>query len=255
MIYARPNEPFDAVLEGAPTGLAGTPTLGVRITRPSTATTVLARQTTRIGETPAGSGVYVAALTAPRDAGDYLVLWDTIPGGAPLNPDHSFTEELTVTAQGSPEANFGIRPSLEDIGALLRARTRSDTAGGETGTFNTTTRPTGDEVLDFIAHATAEVGLRLPATLPDHLAAFVRRLAALRAAMLVELSYDPDRTGGQDSAYGRLREQFDAGLAVLTDALADLGEGGPDTGRMVAVRLTTPTAQSWPPYLLDLLLP
>jgi len=254
MIYARPNEPFDAVLEGAPTGLAGTPTLGVRITRPSTGTTVLARQTTGIVETPAGSGVYVAALTAPLDDGD-LVLWDTIPGGAPLDPDHSFTEELTVTAQGSPEAPVLIRPSLEDIGALLRARTRSDTAGGETGTFNTTTRPTGDEVLDFIAHATAEVGLRLPATLPDHLAAFVRRLAALRAAMLVELSYDPDRSGGQDSAYGRLREQFDAGMTVLVDALADLGEGGPDTGRMVAVRLTTPTAQSWPPYPLDLLLP
>lgn len=120
-----------------------------------------------------------------------------------------------------------ITPALTDVGAILRARTRSDSTGAELGTFNTTTRPTGSEVTDFIAHAEAEVSLRLPTDLEDladRQAGMAKRVVALRAAMLVELSYDPDRTDGQDSAYQRLSDLFDAGMSALEQALVEPAE-------------------------------
>lgn len=133
-----------------------------------------------------------------------------------------------------------ITPTLADVGAILRARTRSDATGAEIGTFDTTTRPTGVEVTDYVTHAEAEVRLRLPADIPTDLEPYVKRLVAIRAAMFVELSYDPDRTG-DESAYARLKEMFDSGMAALMDAAADQGADA-GSSRMFAVPLTTPTA-------------
>lgn len=96
MIYSQPEDTFEAVLEGAPTGLAGT--LGVRVTDPPAGTTVIARTTAEISESPVGSGVYAVALAAPAVEGTYLVVWDDVPGGDPLTPEHTWTEQLVVTA-------------------------------------------------------------------------------------------------------------------------------------------------------------
>lgn len=90
MIYAQPGSTFATVLEGAPTGLAGT--IGVRIENPD-GSNHTPRASAGIVELEAGSGAYAKSdLVAPSTAGTYIVLWDT--GGS--SPTFA-TEELRVT--------------------------------------------------------------------------------------------------------------------------------------------------------------
>lgn len=132
-----------------------------------------------------------------------------------------------------------LRPELADVGALLRARTRSDATGGEIGTFDETTRPTGDQVDGYIDSALTEVQLSLPASPPERLEAFARGLVALRAAMAVEVSLEPDRSESDNSAFARLKELYDQDLALLVTAVSD---GIPTQHRGVAsVRIASPT--------------
>lgn len=131
-----------------------------------------------------------------------------------------------------------ITPALTDVGAILRARTRND-EGVELGTFTADTRPTGTEVDAFIAQATAEVRLRLPADIPADLEPFVKRLIAIRSAMFAELSFDPDRTD-ETSAYDRLGEMFESGMQALLGSLDDRGEDVDAGGRMVSATVVSP---------------
>jgi hypothetical protein len=71
MPTAAPSTSFSATAE-FDTGLAGT--LGVRIDQGNS--TVTARSTSDIIEYPAGSGVYIATLTAPATGGTYQLVWD-----------------------------------------------------------------------------------------------------------------------------------------------------------------------------------
>lgn len=108
MIQVRTGTTFDAVLEGAPSGLVGT--LGVRVVDPTTGTTPVARTTSGITEFPAGSGVYGVTLTAPALGANsspwaVSVLWDT---GEPLAPGGVFTEDLLVYEGPPPVSNPGV---------------------------------------------------------------------------------------------------------------------------------------------------
>lgn len=116
-----------------------------------------------------------------------------------------------------------VRPSLDDVGALVRSRTRSNQTGRATGTFSSQTNPTAEDVNSFIDDALDYVRLRLPDQLPARLENFVRRLVARRAAMDVELTLDQEKSSAADSAYARHKELFDAGMAVLVDTTADEG--------------------------------
>lgn len=93
MIFAKPSTSFESTATGFTTGLTGT--IGVRVTDGVGGTTI-ARTTSGIVETPAGSGVYVATLTAPANVGQYQVTWDD--GGSPTT---WAAEELTITATGT----------------------------------------------------------------------------------------------------------------------------------------------------------
>jgi hypothetical protein len=94
MIAATLGATFETTLYGVPTGLLGT--IGVRLTDGQT-TTVTARSTAAIVESPAGSGVYTATRAAPVTADDYVVVWDT--GG--LAPTFA-GEDLRVNDTGDP---------------------------------------------------------------------------------------------------------------------------------------------------------
>lgn len=93
MIFAKPSTSFESTATGFTTGLTGT--IGVRVTDGVGGTTI-ARTTSGIVETPAGSGVYVATLTAPANVGQYQVTWDD--AGSPTT---WAAEELTITATGT----------------------------------------------------------------------------------------------------------------------------------------------------------
>lgn len=130
-------------------------------------------------------------------------------------------------------------PELQDVGAVARARTRSDATGGELGTFDATTHPTATEVLDFIDHAVTELDLRLPDEIAPKHHAFLKRLAAIRVAMMIEVAIEPERTSGDQSAYARYQELYDTGWTALNLALVQSGTGG-TIGRLVSVPLASP---------------
>lgn len=94
MIYATPSASIEAYAGPVASGLVGS--IGVRI-MDGAGGTALARTTAGIVETPAGSGIYAATLTAPATAGTYAVVWDT-GGGSPV---FSAPEELVVNALGA----------------------------------------------------------------------------------------------------------------------------------------------------------
>ena len=104
MISAAQATPFGARVVGFPTGLVGT--VGVRILD-NVGGTTLARATAGITESPAGSGSYIVALTAPGTAGEYAVFWDT---GA-VGPSTTASSPLFVAASVLALAET-ISPSL-----------------------------------------------------------------------------------------------------------------------------------------------
>lgn len=132
------------------------------------------------------------------------------------------------------------RPELDDVGALIRAYTRSDASGDAIGTFDDTTAPTGDQVEEFIDHAYTRITLRLPAELDDDLIPFVRRLVAIRAAMFTIVSIQPDADENEDSAYNRLKAMFDEDWAEIQDLLADRGDSTQSRPRVSSVALASP---------------
>lgn len=151
---------FPAVLDGAPTGQAGT--IGVQIVTAVGGTVTVPRTTSGITEAPAGSGIYTVTLTAPA-AGSYEVLWDT-GGGTPTYA----VEELLVTAAAEPHGNtqtatlravrgqpatvschFDSPPTgvtvtiTNDTGTVLVSAASATDAGGNTYVYTLTPTVTG----------------------------------------------------------------------------------------------------------------
>lgn len=94
-IYARSGKPFFSELDNAPTGLVGT--IGVQVLRKSDNVAVVARTTTGIVESPAGSGRYVFSGTAPLAAGSYTVFWDQ----GSVTPETTAADDLEVVTSAS----------------------------------------------------------------------------------------------------------------------------------------------------------
>lgn len=110
-------------------------------------------------------------------------------------------------------------PAVGDVGALLRARTKSGM--DEVGTFDATTRPTGAQVETLIAQAVADIQMRIGADIPDELVASAKHVVTLRTAQLVELSFFPEQQegGGQLSPYQTLRLSYEEALGKLVKAV------------------------------------
>lgn len=121
-------------------------------------------------------------------------------------------------------------PDVDQVGALLRARTK-DANGNEAGTFTDDTRPTEDGAASTIAIAVNQVATRIGKTIPDdeELRAQASALVALRAALLIELTYFPEQIGSNQSPYTQLKALYDEELPLMVQALADY-DADPTTG-------------------------
>jgi hypothetical protein len=144
-----------------------------------------------------------------------------------------------------------LRPTLADVGAILRARTT--VMGTEVGTFDETTRPKAGEVDELIDMSVAELALLLPDEVPDRYLPFAQRLVALRTAMAIEISYDPDRLEADSTAYDRLKDMYDSGLRALLDGLADRDQGV--TRRIASMPVVSPTLAPYPDELREIMAP
>lgn len=173
-----------------------------------------------------------------------------------LVTDETWFRIVFVDADGDESATSAVakdpqptwRPRVADVGAVIRAYTRSDVSGGTAGTFDSGTAPTRTEVEEFISHAVFEMALRLPDDLDAETENFARRLAAIRAAMLVIVSLQSDQDTSEDSAYDRLKDLYDEGWAALRD-VAGQTDG---TGVTVSsVPLTSPFSGPEPVSELD----
>jgi len=132
------------------------------------------------------------------------------------------------------------RPSVADVAALLRARTK-DAEGREVGTFNDDTRPTGTDVELHIDAALSLVGIQVPADFPVTFTGAVSALVAYRAALRIEKSYFPEQVRSDRSAYEQLRQEYVDDLQALTDALAASGSSEYGSAGSRAHSEATPT--------------
>jgi hypothetical protein len=233
MIYAQPGATDTAFLTDAPTGLTGT--LGFKIIDDA-GTVVVAHTTTGITEISAGQ--YAKAFVAPVDAGDYLLVWDNGPT--------TITEALLVTSTPPLAAAVDFVPTVAQIGALLRARTK-DNDGNELGTFTDATRPTGTEAQEFIDAAVAHIAMRLGPRIPDSAMGAAQNAAALRAAYRIERAYWPEQLESDNSTFRSLWDEYNAAMAELQDTLED--ENLATTSRIASLGGLSPTLSAYPDEL------
>ena len=141
----------------------------------------------------------------------------------------SFKDAVGVQSPPSPAVYSPERESLElppdlrmptvaDLGAMLRGRTK-DNFGNEVGTFNADTRPTASQVAALITLAAADVTAKVAHPIVDPYGDAARSAIALRAAMLIEVSYFPEETESRDSAFGRFERQYRTAVDELGAAL------------------------------------
>ena len=124
------------------------------------------------------------------------------------------SEDRSSAVRGSlppPEA----WPTVEEVAALLRARTK-DVNGNEVGTFNTETRPTDEGAGELIANAAQAVAGELAADIPTVLYGSFSFCVKLYAACLIEKAYFPEQVQSNRSAY----DQYWAEYLRAVDALA-----------------------------------
>lgn len=128
-----------------------------------------------------------------------------------------------------PLADF--TPDVDAVGAILRTRTRTP-GGQEVGTFNAETTPTNVQVSELIADAVADLGAALgpdipdaPGDDPDAYRTAAARLAALGAALEVELTYFPEQVATGRSPYPQLLERYNARRKALLEAIVEIGGG------------------------------
>ncbi|ADB50162.1 hypothetical protein [Conexibacter woesei] len=128
-------------------------------------------------------------------------------------------------------------PTPDQVAAILHARTRgrgtiAHTPAAEQGRFTTATRPTLAQVGALIELACADVAVRFPGRSPcsDTLRAAAANAAAYRAAQLVEVSFFPERTAGEGTAFAAFGELWRETAAVVAAAIVagcPLDGGGP----------------------------
>jgi hypothetical protein len=132
-----------------------------------------------------------------------------------------------------PTADWAL--TLRDVGARLRSRTL-DSHMTEQGTFTADTRPTATQVNDLMPQALGDVAVATGSDLPSKYWEAARSVAALRTALLIELTYYPEQINTGRSPYAQLKELYDDALKALVKAVADEQEvPGGDTSEVAPV--------------------
>jgi hypothetical protein len=209
-MQAVASQSFQATLL-APADVVG---LGARIEQPVTRAIVAAFVA---GTKDPVTGVWSVTLDAPATAGDYQLVWRT---SDPEPPDYEVFVPLVVVGAGSGGAGGWTPwppPDVDQVAELLRART--NVMGTEHGTFDDDTRPTGEQVQAIITTAVGDVAARVGAEIPADYHADATRLAALRAAALIEASVFPDQLDTDRSAHRQYTAMYLSGVQALAAAI------------------------------------
>jgi hypothetical protein len=117
------------------------------------------------------------------------------------------------------------RPTVDDVAALLRARTKN-ASGNEVGTFTDETRPTDAEVEQLITNGCAKIASLVGWDVPGDAQAEALHLAAIVAACEVETSYFPEQVRTDRSAYQQLWAMFQDDRDAFIEYVSALSPAG-----------------------------
>jgi hypothetical protein len=119
-----------------------------------------------------------------------------------------------------------IAPTVADVAALIRARTK-DSNGVEIGTFDDTTRPTDAQAQEAIDHAVIALHEKV-AVIGDPCTDVAKLAASYGAAAEIELSYFPEQARTDRSPYQYLLQRYEQLLTGVEQCvLGNLpGHGG-----------------------------
>lgn len=124
----------------------------------------------------------------------------------------------TTPLLNSNDEDPAFLPTIKQVGSLLHARTKNR-FGVEVGTFTADTRPTHTEVEHIIWTALQNVNAALNGDVPDEWIQEASEIVALKAAMLVELSFFAEQVSTGRSPYDRYKELYDQKIAALLGAI------------------------------------
>lgn len=128
------------------------------------------------------------------------------------------------------------RPTVDEVGKRLAARTMEAETGNRIGTFNAETRPTGEEVHDLIDDALTVVGAAVGVDLDAEFVPMAKAAVIAYTCMSIELSFYPESTDAGDSAFRALKERFTQQVEYITEAL---NQKRPNERRIVSLRQET----------------
>jgi len=124
----------------------------------------------------------------------------------------------TSPIQNVPDETMPYLPTLADIGAIMRARTKT-VNGDEIGTFNDETRPTGEEVNRIILQAANDVTAPIDTDIPVAAYRWAQQAIIYRSAKLIEISYFPEQIATGRSPYPEYNALFDEAIGWLNTAV------------------------------------
>lgn len=129
-------------------------------------------------------------------------------------------------------------PTVTSVAAFLRARTKTR-GGQEAGTFNPEasddrdrTRPSAEQVAEEISNALPDISGIIGVDIAEEHWDLARRVASLRTALLIELTYFPEQVATGRSPYAQLKDLYDEYWGNLLSAMGldEDGDGIPDSG-------------------------
>lgn len=122
-----------------------------------------------------------------------------------------------------PDADV-YRPTVTQVASVIWARTK--TAGGQQiGTFDDTTRPTGDQVDDLIDLALSDTAAALGQDIPALLWKGVSMLVAINTANIIQASYWPEQVEANQASFEFWTNWYTQGLERMAQAIEAINDG------------------------------
>jgi hypothetical protein len=121
-------------------------------------------------------------------------------------------------------------PTVAQVAAHIRARTKERGSGSEAGTFTANTRPTLGEAESAISDALNEISPTIGSDLPvvegedpNALRTAAKGVVSLLSAMIIESSFYPEQIEQGRSNYQAMERRYNAALKRLTAAVEAAG--------------------------------
>ena len=126
---------------------------------------------------------------------------------------------LTDPVQNIPGSDINFRPTITEVARKIMSRTR-DRYGNLVGTFTQNTQPTDTQAAGIITGVLTEIADYIGDEVPEAFRDDAANVAAIRAAMQIELDFYSDQVNTGRSIYPQLKEQYEEALLALTKAMS-----------------------------------